>query len=234
MKSDKVSTIMIDGKPFSYRDERGVISFTNNVAMNHDSGKKLLYKVKELFGIKHIRFSLAFGTLLGAVREHDLIKGDEDLDVFTDQEDRLRSAIPWLAEQGLVVTRVKEGDFYSFRIDEQSYIDVYILRPFKFSLWGIWCYSLSDCATPKYFFKNYQKITFLGEDFLVPSNPEKLVEFWYGEDWRVPKSGKKYYYEVKSRYYWKFKGMYIKKFLAYFLGDKTDKVWIILKSIIGR
>ena len=84
MKSDKVSTIMIDGKPFSYRDERGVISFTNNVAMNHDSGKKLLYKVKELFEIKHIRFSLAFGTLLGAVREHDLIKGDEDLDVFTD------------------------------------------------------------------------------------------------------------------------------------------------------
>ena len=234
MKVDKISTILIDGKPFSYHDERGIISFDNNVAMSHESGKRLLFKVKELFSVKDIRFCLAFGTLLGAIREHDLIKGDEDLDVFTDQEEKLRSSIPWLAEQGLVVTRVKDGDFYSFRLDEESYIDVYILRPFHFSIWGLWCYCLCDCATPKRFFKKYQKINFLGEDFLCPSNPEKLVEFWYGKTWRTPIRGHKFYYEVKSRYYWKYKGKYIKKLLSIFLGDKTESTWKFLKSIAGR
>lgn len=194
MKVDKISTILIDGKPFSYHDERGIISFDNNVAMSHESGKRLLFKVKELFSVKDIRFCLAFGTLLGAIREHG----------------------------------------YSFRLDEESYIDVYILRPFHFSIWGLWCYCLCDCATPKRFFKKYQKINFLGEDFLCPSNPEKLVEFWYGKDWRTPKSGKKYYYEVKSRYYWKYKGKYIKKLLSIFLGDKTESTWKFLKSIAGR
>lgn len=39
-------------------------------------------KTKELFSLIELPFYLAYGTLLGAVRDHALIPGDEDVDVL--------------------------------------------------------------------------------------------------------------------------------------------------------
>lgn len=51
---------------------------------------------------------------------------------------------------------------YSFRVGDNSFIDVYILGPLGFSIWTPWCYRLCTCVTPKRFFKEYQDIDFLG------------------------------------------------------------------------
>lgn len=206
-------SILIDGKPFFYDAED--LSYETTTAMSHEAGVKLLALTKKLFDAKNMKFYLAFGTLLGAIREHDIIKGDEDLDIFVINEDAFKQIIPYFDEKGLHLIRVIPGDTYSFRSDANSYIDIYILHKIhKFNIWRFYCYSLASMYTPKRYVKDFQNIDFLGMTFECPRNPEKLVEFWYGKTWRTPIRGHKFYYEVKSRYYWKNLKKTVKKLLG--------------------
>lgn len=193
-------TVFIDGKEFSYEQE--MITYSNSSAISEEDGKLILQTTKRLFDKIGIKFYLAYGTLLGAIRDHNIIKGDEDVDVFITEEEKLFSHLPFLYANGLKVVRIQRGGMYSFRINERCYIDVYVLRPFRYSIWALYCYSLHLKATPKKYFKVYESIVFLGEECLCPARPEKLLEFWYGRNWSVPERGHKYFYEVPSHYYW--------------------------------
>ena len=206
----KLSKLNIGNEVFVYEDELYDITYDNSTAISEKDAQNLLMKTKELFSSINLNFYLAYGTLLGAIRDKGIIPGDEDVDVFTDDEEKLYQNLPFLYKNGYKLCRMKKGKLYSFRINDKSYIDVYILRPY-ISIWGLYCYSLSNHATPKKYFKEYQDIEFLGEIFRCPRNPEKLIEFWYGKDWEKPRAGKKYYYEVASAHYWHH---YIKPLIA--------------------
>lgn len=196
-----MASIKVNGEDFFY--EALPLSYEDNIVISHDEARDTLFKIRELFEEKDLLCSLAFGTLLGAIREHDFIKGDSDVDVFTNNETKLISILPFLRENGVELIRVTPRNTYSFRYKEGCYIDVYILRPLpRLSIWSLYCYALDNHATPKKFFQEYERILFLGKEFLCPKNPEKLVEFWYGKKWRTPVSGHNYYYEVRSAYYW--------------------------------
>lgn len=195
-------TIMIQGKPFVYNDELSDIQYDKMEAITEEQARKLLLKTKELFDEVGLEFYLNVGTLLGAVRDHGLIKGDEDVDVFIDDEDKLFNNLPFFQDNGLYLCRMVRKRLYSFRVGGNSFIDVYILGPLGFSIWTPWCYRLCTCVTPKRFFKEYQDIDFLGVQCKCVKNPEKILEFWYGKNWRTPVRGHKFYYEVPSAYYW--------------------------------
>ena len=90
------------------------------------------------------------------------IIGVEDVDVFIDDEDKLFNNLPFFQDNGLYLCRMIRRQIYSFKIGDNSFIDVYILGPLGFSIWTPWCYRLCTCVTPKRFFKEYQDIFFLG------------------------------------------------------------------------
>ncbi len=185
----KETTIIIDGAPFTYYDEIDDISYDTISPISNDEAKKLLELTKKLFTQKGLRFSLIFGTLLGAVRDNSVINGDEDVDVFVDSEEKLRSILPFLQENGLCLCRIIEKNLYSFRDrGSKSYIDVY----FKRSISGVWgwryCY-LCWHVLPKKFIKQLSPIDFLGGSYLAPKRPVRFLEFWYGKTWKVPISG---------------------------------------------
>lgn len=198
------SIVLPNGRTFSYQDE--LLSYEDLYPMSEEDGKILLSKVKQLFEKKGIFFYLAYGTLLGAVRDHGIIKGDEDLDVCTDNEELLLNSLEYLDENGLKLVRVNKHCTYSFKYGGNSYIDVYIMREIsRFSIWSRYCYSLANNSyNPKSLFQGYQDIEFLGQTYKCPKNPERILEFWYGESWRTPVKGHKFLYEVKSHYYWKY------------------------------
>lgn len=202
----KKRTIVINGKPFTYDDEIDDITYDTISAISEEDAAKLLALTKNLFGQCGIRFYLAYGTLLGAVRDKGLIKGDEDVDVFVDSEEELRNNIPFLYDNGLKLCRIEEHLLYSFHSDNKSFIDVYIKDKLPTSIWSLWCYSISGYAVPKWYVNRFDKIDFLGMEFLCPHKPERLLRYWYGKTWRTPIRGHDYTYELPSRYWWNTKG----------------------------
>ena len=123
--------LIIRGERFVYEDESETITYDNIQPITIEDAKHLLRKTKQLFDKIGLPIFLAYGTLLGAVREKSLILGDEDVDVYVTDERKLYDNIPWLSDNGLCLCRLYEGSLYSFKINKDAYIDVYILRKEK-------------------------------------------------------------------------------------------------------
>ena len=147
------------------------------------------------------------------------------MDIFVCDEEKLRNNLIWLYEKGLKVFRIYPGVLYSFRINYRCYIDVYIkheINEISILPWRIYCVSLNGREMPRKFFKEYSKIEFLGEKCLCPKNPEKILEFWYGSNWRTPSKAHNFIYRVKSAHYYH---LYLK--------PKVDKVIRTFKFIFN-
>lgn len=201
----KKTTIIINDKPFTYDDEIEDISYESISPISEEDARDLLQTTKKLFDLCGIRFYLIFGTLLGAVRDHGLIEGDEDVDVYTESEDLLRNSLPYLYENGLKVCRIKEHRFYSFHTTNNSYIDVYIKNELSFSIWKLWCTRINFCVIPRWYIRKHEKIHFLGLDCLCPYKPERVLRYWYGKSWKTPIKSHNFTYDSPSRHYWRTK-----------------------------
>lgn len=222
----KTRTIIVKGKPFTYEDEIQDICYDNISTITEDQARNLLIKTKEVFDAIGLDFYLAFGTLLGAIREKSLIKGDEDVDVFITDEQKLYDNLPYIYDHGLRLCRMHKRTIYSFRIGDNSYIDVYILSEIKNSLWSSSCYRLSAKYVPKSLFSEFEDIEFLGIKCKCPQEPEKVLEFWYGETWRTPVSGHNFKCEVPSAYYYHSFINYSKQFVKFLIGWKYWRQYV--------
>ena len=167
---------------------------------NYEDVKELLFKTKELLDEAGISFMLAYGTLLGAIREKDFIKHDPDIDLIVDDEEKLFNTLPQLHEKGLRLVRAKSRAYYSFRMNGPIYIDLYILSPVENFPWKYYCVRVEYSYLPAKFFREKQTIDFLGKDFQCPKNPERLIRYMYGKNWRTPAGKDSHYshYEVFS------------------------------------
>lgn len=224
----KKTTIEINGKPFIYNDEIEDITYENSSEISVQDARNILDITKRLFKECNIFFFIAFGTLLGAVREHGLIKGDEDVDVFIFNEDKLRQSLPYLYEHGLYVCRIYPGLLYSFRNGNKSYIDVYILKRNVHGIWKYWCVNFGEKYYPLRFLSHFEEIEFLGGYYNAPTNPERILEIWYGKSWRTPIKGHGLWEsEVHSHYWWRTKG----KFKYESIKNKLKK---IIKNVLGK
>ena len=93
--------------------ERGVFQYNFQViyegvkVMNQEIGRDNLLIFKRLADKAGLRFSLAYGTLLGAIREHGFIPHDEDIDLAILQEDieTFKNLLWDLREEGFEVMR---------------------------------------------------------------------------------------------------------------------------------
>lgn len=173
---------MIDNIPFEYEEKD--ITYENAQTIDKSIAKSNLLDFKNVIDEYGIICLLMHGTLLGAIREHNFISHDIDIDLCTFDETSLIKIIPILAEKKLLLCRHTSGHTYSFMRDG-VYIDVYIVK--KANMFWRWryydyCYHLF----PKHYLKSIEKISFLDKEFYIPQNPIKLLEFWYGKNWKTP------------------------------------------------
>lgn len=220
----RITTIQINGEPFTYQDEIEDITYETILPISNSEAKELLELTQLLFTQKGLKFSLVFGTLLGAVRDKSVIRGDEDVDVFVESEEELRSILPFLQQNGLCLCRIYEHKLYSFRVrGGKFFIDIYIKRPVA-GIWGHrYCY-LCGFILPKYLIDRFSPIAFLEGTYLAPRKPERFLEFWYGKSWRIPISGD--HSKHGSTLYDKWKSTRGKA--------KARRVWIIVKTVIKQ
>ena len=187
----KSKTIEIDGKPFTYMDEVGDPYVFN--PMTTSDMEDIMETTAKLLNECGIDFFLAFGTLLGAVREKYFIKGDDDVDIIVTDEDKLFSCLPFLSENGLFINRIFKTELYTFHMEgRRGHVDLYILRPIDKWPYRKRCVSIRGHYAPKRFFEEIDKDGCrIGQKaYPCPKDPENLLTWWYGETWRIPKAGK--------------------------------------------
>ena len=187
----KSKTIEIGGNPFTYMDEVGDPYVFN--PMGPKDMEEILETTARLLDECGIEYFLAFGTLLGAVREKYFIKGDDDVDIIISDEEKLYACLPYLYERGLFINRIFKTELYTFHMEERrGHVDLYVLRPIDKWPYRNWCVSIRGHYAPKRFFLKIEKGgCHIGKKaYSCPENPENLLEWWYGKDWRIPKAGK--------------------------------------------
>ena len=185
--------------------------------MKQEEARKLarkdLLRVKKALDEAGIRFFLMFGTLLGAVRDKDLILWDKDIDlgIFYEDSYKLEKAEKILEKHGIFMEGKRRR-----RIDTP--IEKFVL--FGKSVWGIefmtmyligdtyWHIDSSDWRGAKLmpykreWLDNLEEIDFLGQKFLIPSSPKEVLKSFYGSKWIIP-SGETRTTAVLPRDLWK-------------------------------
>ena len=157
-------------------------------ATHREIAKDVLIEFYEYMTNRNIRIWPMFGTLLGMVRNDDLIPHDADIDFgyLRTERERLVSALDELHDtNGYSITRNQFSnllslhknavmvDLYEYEIDEgrrallQGHRREYDI--------------LFEEAFP------FRTISFRGEKLHCIHNPEAFFERYYGDDWRTPK-----------------------------------------------
>lgn len=150
--------------------------------IDKENAAKNLYILKELLDKYNVEFQLAYGTLLGAVRDKDFISHDEDCDliVLSESKQKFIDLLPLLSENGFNVVRYDRRDLLSI-MREGEYIDIYFFRPYVDDL------RISGCdLSPAFLLETTTDYEFKGYVFRVPEQYEEFLRFEYGESWRTP------------------------------------------------
>lgn len=142
-----------------------------------------LSKQLDEWGVRHY---LLFGTLLGAIREGDIIEGDHDVDLGIHPDDRWKLAarlgqdFAGLESRGWKMIRLWNELVSLCRHGE--YVDLYFWGTREFSD-RLWCldYTLNENE-----FRDPALVTLVGKVFLTVNNPEQYLTEKYGPDWRTP------------------------------------------------
>lgn len=180
-----MAEIVVNGKPWHYE----ATSYYDTNVFEQDDAKEMFLVISKILEEESILFMPMFGTLLGFIREHGFIKNDYDIDLMIHEKDceRLINLIPQFDENGIKITRTSEPWVYTFKY-KSACCDFYTIRHAR------WPYNYRYCRIvgnyiQKSFFENVEKIEVFGIQVNVPANPEDLLEYMYGKNWRIPQKG---------------------------------------------
>ena len=146
--------------------------------------KDNLFLLKDVCDREGLQFILFYGTLLGAIREHDFITHDEDIDIVMRKEDRPRflSLLFELRDMGFEVVRDEPRGILSI-MRKGEYIDVYWYETYVEDPRLKYC-SRNICK--KEYIDELAEFDFLGRLFFVPKDYIAFLVYYYGKNWTVP------------------------------------------------
>lgn len=150
--------------------------------INKELAAENLSLLKDLLDKNGISFILYAGTLLGAVRDHDFITHDEDIDLAFCSKDQTKvfDLLPLLILNGFNIARYDRRGLLSV-IRNGEYIDFYFFSPYTDD---ISICSGAMCMTE--FLENKTSFMFKDKEYLVPKNYEGYLLFEYGKNWKTP------------------------------------------------
>lgn len=171
-------------------------------AVSQETNRANLRYTANLLNSAGIEWFIFFGTLLGLTRDNDVIRGDDDIDIYIDSRER-GNLIELLVQQGLEpnlackpnhtqhflqIARKVDGeagliDFYFF--DRQSKPGVLIDR------WNFLQKHTERAKAihvPKEIALPIKQELFWGAKINFPQKPKDLCRWLYGEGWERPLS----------------------------------------------
>ncbi len=169
---------------------KGDVSYKNQIiywgvkTINKEIAQNNLFELKNILDASQINFLLIAGTLLGAIREHDFIDHDEDIDLAFLDEDRAKvlDVIPQLLLSGFEIARYDDRGLLSV-IRDGEYIDLYFFKE-KEGEKGI--RTCCGWLVLEKFLVNTTHIDFKGNLFAAPNDYVEYLKCEYGDNWMVP------------------------------------------------
>ncbi len=184
-------------KTFPYIYQRFLVYREDNIKKSYDKyGLEALELFCRVLDINGCEYSLAFGTMLGAVREKGFIKHDHDIDLFIWKDNFDNNVIKNLLREGFQWTntrQVRDGELG--REDQFTYrglnIDLYFL--YDTEKMPYCCLFILD--DDKKFYPRRVELPISRkrrlQDFetlklYIPENAEEVCEFRYGPNYMIP------------------------------------------------
>ena len=165
-------------------------------------GRAIICGLSDIATSRNVPLVLDFGTLLGIVRDGDIIEWDDDIDMSIPEgyfEDAIgvietfiledRSGVSWTLEK----TRDKNGKGMGLVLiftDPNNALSIFkttfSVREFEDGK-SVHLPSLGMWFAPEHHFREVETIAWQRSIVQVPALPEAYLEFVYGEDWHTPK-----------------------------------------------
>lgn len=74
-----------------------------------DSLKEILKEIITFFGVNNIKYSVAGGTLIGAIRHRDIIPWDDDIDIYVNREDLEKIIKLWNSSKYSIISKYDDS-----------------------------------------------------------------------------------------------------------------------------
>ncbi len=158
-------------------------------------GRNIIKEFSKLAMQDNIVLYLDFGTLLGIVRDKDIIEWDDDIDFSVSNisknvlDDWLKNIIKKVNlpvtiniednQFGYIITFVNEKKEYNFFQISISFRETTEINSIHLPSKGMW-------YAPKIHFDKYDIVNYQGQDVFVPYDYENYLTFLYG-NWKIPK-----------------------------------------------
>lgn len=181
--------------------------------MDHDSARYLITTLKNILEKHGVIAMPMFGTLLGAIREHDFIKNDTDIDmvIYAKDKDKVFALRSELEKYDIHLYCYVLPWIFTFEYKGIT-CDIY---PLYESVWP-WTnhyYLLLEKYISRSFFDATEDYNLFGETFKVPAHPENILAYLYGKTWRIPQSTKP---KIESRlFFWRYTHRFIQRCIRY-------------------
>lgn len=190
------------------------VNMSKHKLFDKKQGLRDITDIKEVFDKNKFDFWLIGGTLLGAVRDHDFILWDDDIDVAVYREDFLNkydilkkdfisSGFIFRNTKKTMGTKINLFRYGKINTQKNSIDCLFLNDNYKDDK-----YRFSRIRRhPRKYFENYGTIEFKGMIFRVPAPPEKYLSFMYNNWKKVIKSDRPEKEWRNKKIYWR-KGMY--------------------------
>jgi len=200
-----------------YRNER---YYGHTAGMKKEDAVYLLNTLKKVFEENGIQLLLAYGTLLGAIREHDFIGHDNDMDTMIWRKDMQKGLdlAPELAKYGIKLECYVLPWIFTYSYNGVT-CDIDVINEPVYPLNKRYCLIESQYIQ-RSFFEHAVQYEFQGETHTVPAHPEVLLEYHYGKKWRIP-GGPHARLQTKL-FFWYYLDKEIQR-VKRFIKRKTDK-----------
>lgn len=185
------------------RTSKGFLHYDSHLLYfgNHSPQKGIVAEnlniLAEVLDKIDINWGPAFGTLIGIVRNEDLLPWNPvfDLYILKEDEERFKDAL-WLLQdlEFTLVRHERRGLYYLMRNGE--YFKIFVLHKISSDV----RHTGGGDFIQETYLQNTIKWNFMGVDLNVPSEVDEYLEFRYG-DWYKPKQTVQYKVSTLKKYY---------------------------------